>query len=81
VKDRAAQLRQRGEVALARYLAAQQGRELQVVIERPGLGRTPGFAQLHLKAAATTGTLLTARVIASDGKRLHGEAVAHTYAP
>jgi len=81
VKERAAKLRQRGEVALARYLAAQQGRELEVVIERPGLGRTPGFAQLHLKAAASTGTLLTARVIASDGKRLHGEAVAHTYAP
>ena len=81
VKERAAKLRQRGEVVLARYLAAQQGRELEVVIERPGLGRTPGFAQLHLKAAATTGTILTARVIASDGKRLHGEAVAHTYAP
>jgi threonylcarbamoyladenosine tRNA methylthiotransferase MtaB len=81
VKERAAQLRQQGEVALARYLAAQQGRELEVVIERPGLGRTPGFAQLHLQAVATTGTLLTARVIASDGKRLHGEAVAHTYAP
>jgi threonylcarbamoyladenosine tRNA methylthiotransferase MtaB len=81
VKERAAKLRQRGEVVLARYLAAQQGRELEVVIERPGLSRTPGFAQLHLKAAATAGTLLTARVIASDGKRLHGEAVAHTYAP
>jgi len=81
VKERAAKLRQRGEVALARYLAAQQGRECEVVIERPGLGRTPGFAQLHLKAAAPTGTLLKARVIASDGKRLHGEAIAHTYAP
>jgi hypothetical protein len=51
------------------------------VIERPGLGRTPGFAQLHLKASAPTGALLQARVIASDGKRLHGEAIAHTYAP
>jgi threonylcarbamoyladenosine tRNA methylthiotransferase MtaB len=81
VKERAAKLRQRGAVALADYLAAQQGRECEVVIERPGLGRTPGFAQLQLKAAAPTGALLQARVIASDGKRLHGEAIAHTYAP
>src|SRR5262245_44077716 len=81
VKERAARLRQRGEVALAHYLAAQQGLECEVVIERPGLGRTPGFAQLHLKARAPTGAILKARVIASDGKRLHGEAIAHTYAP
>jgi len=81
VKERAAKLRQRGAAGLARYLAAQQGRECEIVIERPGLGRTPGFAQLQLKAAAAAGTLLRARVIASDGERLHGEAIAHTYAP
>jgi threonylcarbamoyladenosine tRNA methylthiotransferase MtaB len=81
VKERAAKLRQRGAAGLARYLAAQHGRECEVVIERPGLGRTPGFAQLQLKAAAAAGTLLKARVIASDGERLHGEAIAHTYAP
>ena len=55
---------------------------VEVVIERAGLGRTPGFAEMHLKAAAPTGAAaLKARVTASDGKRLHGEALAPTYAP
>src|SRR5262245_25490405 len=81
VKERAARLRQRGEAALAAYLAQQHGRECEIVMERPGLGRTPPFAHLQLATAAPVGAVLRARVTASDGKRLHGEAVAHTYAP
>jgi threonylcarbamoyladenosine tRNA methylthiotransferase MtaB len=81
VKERAARLRQRGEAALAVYLAQQPGRECEIVMERPGLGRTPGFAHLKLTTAAPAGAVLRARVTASDGKRLHGEALAHTYAP
>jgi len=81
VKERAARLRQRGEAALADYLAQQPGRECEIVIERPGLGRTPGFAHLKLSTPAPAGTVLRARVTASDGKRLHGEAITHTYAP
>jgi threonylcarbamoyladenosine tRNA methylthiotransferase MtaB len=81
VKERAAQLRQRGQDALASYLARQQGRECEVVIERPGLGRTRAFAQLELATDAPPGSLLWARVTASDGKRLQGEVIAHTYSP
>src|SRR5262245_59220437 len=81
VKERAARLRERGEAALAGYLAQQHGRECEIVMERPGLGRTPPFAHLQLATAAPAGAVLRARVTASDGKRLHGEAVAHTYAP
>jgi threonylcarbamoyladenosine tRNA methylthiotransferase MtaB len=81
VKERAALLRQRGQTALADYLAQQPGRNCEIVMERPGLGRTPGFAHLTLVTAAPAGAVLQARVTASDGKRLHGEAVAHTYAP
>jgi threonylcarbamoyladenosine tRNA methylthiotransferase MtaB len=81
VQERAARLRQRGQEALAHYLAGQQGRECEVVIERPGLARTPAFAQLQLATGAPPGSLLRARVTASDGKRLQGEVVAHTYSP
>jgi threonylcarbamoyladenosine tRNA methylthiotransferase MtaB len=80
VKERAARLRERGEAALAGYLAQQHGRECEIVMERPGLGRTPGFAHLELATAARAGAVLRARVTASDGKRLHGEALAHRYA-
>ncbi len=81
VKERAARLRQRGAAALALYLADQPGRECDIVIERPGLGRTPGFAQLELATDAGPGALVRARVTASDGRRLQGEAIQHTYAP
>jgi threonylcarbamoyladenosine tRNA methylthiotransferase MtaB len=81
VKERAARLRQRGAAALADHLARQPGRECDIVIERAGLGRTPDFAQLQLNTDAIPGTVLRARVTASDGRRLHGEAIAHTYAP
>src|SRR5215475_5440563 len=81
VKERALRLRQRGATALAHYLAEQPGRQCEIVIERPGLGRTPSFAQLQLSSNALPGAMLRARVTASDGRRLHGEAIAHTYAP
>ena len=81
VKERAGRLRQHGAAALAGYLAKQPGRECDIVIERPGLGRTPSFAQLQLATDANPGAVVRARVTASDGKRLHGEAITHTYAP
>jgi threonylcarbamoyladenosine tRNA methylthiotransferase MtaB len=81
VKERAQTLRQRGQAALARYLTGQEGRACEVVIERPGLGRTPAFAPLQLVSEAATGALVHTRVTASDGNRLYGEVLAHTYAP
>ena len=81
VKERALRLRQRGAAALAHYLAAQRGHRCEVAIERPGLGRTPAFAQVQLPTAAPAGSIVPTRVIASDGRRLQGEAISHTYAP
>jgi threonylcarbamoyladenosine tRNA methylthiotransferase MtaB len=80
VQERAARLRQRGSVALASYLDGQRGREVELMIERTGLGRTPGFAEMQLATPALPGAIVSARVIASDGRRLHGEPLAHTYA-
>jgi threonylcarbamoyladenosine tRNA methylthiotransferase MtaB len=74
VRERAARLRRKGDAALARYLAGQVGREVEVLMERPGLGRTPGFAEVGIDADGTeAGALVTARVTASDGARLRGE--------
>jgi len=76
VKERAARLRQRGETALADYLAQQVGTHVEVLLERERLGRTPGFAELELDLPASPGALTSARVIGSTGRRLRGELVA-----
>jgi threonylcarbamoyladenosine tRNA methylthiotransferase MtaB len=77
VKERAARLRQRGEAALADYLAQQVGSRVEILVERERLGRTPGFAELELDGpAAAPGGLVEARVTGSSGRRLRGEALA-----
>jgi threonylcarbamoyladenosine tRNA methylthiotransferase MtaB len=76
VKDRAAQLRRRGEAALAAHLDDQVGAQVGLLIERERLGRTPGFAEIELDGSANPGTLAFARVTGSTGRRLRGELLA-----
>jgi threonylcarbamoyladenosine tRNA methylthiotransferase MtaB len=81
VKARAARLRQKGADALARHLRAHIGREVALLMERDGLGRTPGFAVMEVEAAARPGQVHRARVMGSDGKRLTGRLLAPTGVP
>jgi threonylcarbamoyladenosine tRNA methylthiotransferase MtaB len=77
IKERAARLREKGRAALAAYLDAQVGREAELLMERRGLGRTPGFAEMETDAdIAGPGELVHARVTGSDGSRLRGEPLA-----
>lgn len=74
-KERAARLRAAGEAQVARYLAEQVGRSANVLIERPGLGRNEGFAEvvvpdhyqpgmiIRCTMTGVAGTQLTARVL------------------
>ncbi len=48
VKERAARLREKGADALSRFLAAQAGSEVEVLMERDGVGRTRQFAEISL---------------------------------
>jgi threonylcarbamoyladenosine tRNA methylthiotransferase MtaB len=76
VKERAARLRQKGRMALAAHLEAQLGREAQVLVEQPGLGRTAGFAEVEIAPdLAEAGTLVDVRVTGTDGARLRGAPV------
>ena len=82
IKERAARLREKGRAALAAYLDAQVGRETELLMERRGLGRTPGFAEVETDGgAAESGELVHVRVTGSDGSRLHGEPLAPKCAP
>jgi threonylcarbamoyladenosine tRNA methylthiotransferase MtaB len=73
VKDRAARLRAKGAAALAGHLQAQVGREVELLMERDRLGRTPGFAEVTFTDPAPVGQLLRARVTGCSERRLQGE--------
>jgi threonylcarbamoyladenosine tRNA methylthiotransferase MtaB len=75
-KERAAALRHAGETALALHLHGQVGSQVELLIERERIGRTPQFAELELDTPAAPGTLVPVRVTGSTGKRLRGVALA-----
>jgi threonylcarbamoyladenosine tRNA methylthiotransferase MtaB len=52
------------------------GAQVELLIERERLGRTPGFAEIELDRSANPGTLAFARVTGSTGRRLRGELLA-----
>ena len=81
IKARAARLRQKGESALSGYLQSQVGREVELLMERNEIGRTPGFAEVKLdRSGAGAGDLVSVRVTRSDGVRLQGMLLAPTCA-
>jgi threonylcarbamoyladenosine tRNA methylthiotransferase MtaB len=82
IRERAARLREKGRATLAAYLDTQIGREAELLMERRGLGRTPGFAEVETSAdTAVPGELVRVRVTGSDGSRLRGERIAPKCAP
>jgi len=65
VKERAATLRAAGEAALARHLAAQVGRTVIGLVERPGLARAEDFTEVAFEGAAEIGALVSLRLTGS----------------
>ena len=76
VRERAARLRAKGDTVLSEFLGAQVGREVDVLMERVLLGRTPQFAELSLEKGASVGQIVRARVTGHDGRRLTGKVIA-----
>ncbi len=74
VRARAARLRAAGAAQVAAHLAAMQGREVRLLMERPDLGRTEGFAQTRLTAPAAPGAIVAARITGREGEILLAEA-------
>jgi threonylcarbamoyladenosine tRNA methylthiotransferase MtaB len=72
IKERAAQLRQAGEAALAAELSARIGSETDVLIERPGMGRAAFYAAVSFITHAVEGTVRSMRLVRSDGCSLTG---------
>ena len=74
VKHRAARLRAAGEEALKATLAGEIGKTRIVLVEKPDFGRTEHFIPVAI-AADMPGDIVTARIVASDGKTLTAEPV------
>jgi threonylcarbamoyladenosine tRNA methylthiotransferase MtaB len=75
IRDRAAKLRHKGQVALCNHLDKQVGQETELLMERHGVGRTPGFTEMALSTEAAPGETVRALVKGHDRKRLLGEAI------
>ena len=70
IKARAARLRAAGEAAVARHLAAQQGRRHMVLTENPRMGRTEQFAEVTFTTDQPEGALLPVTITGTEGHRL-----------
>src|SRR5262252_4275602 len=69
-KERARRLRQKGEAALARHLAAQVGTRACVLAESRDSGRTEHFTPVRLTAPIEPGVIAEVAVIGHDGRQL-----------
>jgi threonylcarbamoyladenosine tRNA methylthiotransferase MtaB len=72
IKDRAAQLRNQGQRAMARFLETQIGRAAHVLVERDGLGHSEHYVPVRLDGVAA-GELVAARIVSVDGSHLIGQ--------
>jgi len=72
VKARAQRLRAAGDEALQRHLARQVGRSLQVLVERPGLGRAEDFTEAAFDGEAEPGSIVTVAIDRVEGGRVAG---------
>ena len=70
VKERARRLREKGEEALTRHLAAQIGARRRVLTETGALGRTEQFTPVRLNAAVEPGAILDLTIAGHDGRQL-----------
>jgi threonylcarbamoyladenosine tRNA methylthiotransferase MtaB len=62
-KQRAARLRAKGEAALAKRLASLVGSDQMLLVEKPGLGRTPCFVPVRFTGDAAPGKFRRVRIV------------------
>lgn len=74
VKARAARLRAVGADAVQLHLAALKGAEIEVLVEKNDIARTPTFAPVRLSGGFAGGSLVRARVVDADARFAYAEA-------
>ena len=74
IKSRAARLRTAGEEQVALHLKAQIGKNHNVLMENPNMGRTQQFAEVIFTQPQPEGKIITAEIIAASTTQLKGRA-------
>jgi threonylcarbamoyladenosine tRNA methylthiotransferase MtaB len=72
VKERARRLRGKAEAALSARLESLIGSEQDILVEKPGLGRTRCFANVAFEDLEHEEKIIPVRIIASEGRVLRG---------
>jgi threonylcarbamoyladenosine tRNA methylthiotransferase MtaB len=70
IKQRARRLREAGDAALGRHLAAQVGVSRRVLAESAALGRTEQFIPVRLKAPVCPGEIFDVRIAGYEAGQL-----------
>ncbi|MEM1302723.1 MAG: tRNA (N(6)-L-threonylcarbamoyladenosine(37)-C(2))-methylthiotransferase MtaB [Pseudomonadota bacterium] len=73
IKERAKRLRDAGDVAVQRHLAAQVGQTHQVLMENAQMGRTAQFAEVRFETDQPIGQIVEAQITKHVENRLLGE--------
>lgn len=66
IRQRAARLRAVRDERHARHRDIMQGREVSLLMEKPHIGRTEGFALTHVVSECVPGTVISARISGSN---------------
>lgn len=74
IRDRAARLRALGALRVETHLISMQGRRVRLLMERPDMGRTEGFARTVLPGRHRPGAVVSARIIGQAEGLLRAEA-------
>jgi threonylcarbamoyladenosine tRNA methylthiotransferase MtaB len=75
IKERAARLRAAGERVLGNHLNSMLGQEVEVLVEKEGMGRIPQFTAVNFAGGLSVG-LARVLVTGNDGASLTGRALA-----
>ena len=70
IKERAARLRSRGELAVQNHLAAQIGVEHNILIENERMGRTEGFTEVLFNKDQIKGSIVNAKIVSKSQTQL-----------
>jgi threonylcarbamoyladenosine tRNA methylthiotransferase MtaB len=70
IKERARQLREKGETALRQHLDREIGAQRRVLTERGGIARTPQFTPVRMAAPIEPGLILDVSIASHDGRQL-----------
>ncbi|WP_147126768.1 tRNA (N(6)-L-threonylcarbamoyladenosine(37)-C(2))-methylthiotransferase MtaB [Shimia ponticola] len=70
IKERAKRLRDAGDVAVERHLAAQVGQTHQVLMENTRMGRTAQFAEVRFESDQPVGHIIPTMIASADDQQL-----------